>query len=184
MQVHRTNASSTFCVKITVSSRKESVIPQFLLVVRTVQLLQMPIGNIVNDAMNLQTPLVDRLNHFGMLPDILHALLHIGLDESCRLVLLIKPFPPLGRGAQVLSEFSEWLQPQIDDAQLGVAQRSCRSATRGVTADDDVLDANDSDGELDHGLRAEIGDGQHVGDVAVHEHIPRLQAQQGRLWHA
>jgi len=51
----------------------------------------------------------------------------------------------------------------------------------GVAAEDDVLDLDVADRELDDGEGVEVRGANDVGDIAVHENVAGLQAQDGGL---
>src|SRR5690606_24738249 len=54
-------------------------------------------------------------------------------------------------------------------------ERGRHAATAVVAAHDDVLHFQYSDSELEHRERVQVGVGQDVGDVAVHEHFARIE---------
>jgi hypothetical protein len=66
-------------------------------------------------------------------------------------------------------------QPVVDDPDPRVVEGRGDAAALGVAHDDDVLDLERVDRELDHRQRVEVRVRNHVGDVAVHEHVARQQ---------
>lgn len=73
-------------------------------------------------------------------------------------------------------------QPRVEDAaHPRVRQRRRRAAARRVPAQHDVLDLEVRHRVLDHRRRVDVGRRDDVGDVAVHEHVARLEAEDRRL---
>lgn len=92
----------------------------------------------------------------------------------------------VGDGGQLVRirspERSERSQPDVEHAaNRRVAEGSVGPTTARVAAQDDVLDLEVGDGVLDHRRRVDVAAGHNVADVAVHEYIARLQAEDGRL---
>ena len=67
-------------------------------------------------------------------------------------------------------------QPVVGEPDLVAAQSGHHSRAAVVPADDDVAHPQDLHGELDGGETVQIGVHDHVGDVAMDEHLPREQA--------
>ena len=73
-------------------------------------------------------------------------------------------------------------QPRVEHAaNPRVGQRRRRAAARRVPAQHDVLDLEVRHRVLDHRRRVDVRRGDDVGDVAVHEDVARLQAEDRRL---
>ena len=135
-----------------------------------IQFLQLPVCNIVDHAMYLQAPRVDSVNYFRILSHSLHPLFHVRLDQPSRLLLVVQP-APIRACTQFLSQFSQRQQPQIESGQFRISQgRGCTSAAC-VAANDNMLDFDVGDGESDDGLRAQVGSGEDIGNVAVDEDV-------------
>ncbi len=69
-------------------------------------------------------------------------------------------------------------QPVVDDAHARVVQRGRNAAALGVADDDDVAHLQRIDRVLDHRQRVQVGVGDDVGHVAMHEHVARQQADE------
>ncbi len=67
-------------------------------------------------------------------------------------------------------------QPVVDQAHARAAQRGQHAATAVMADHHDVLDLEHVDRVLDHRQRVEVGMHDHVGDVAVHEYLARIEA--------
>lgn len=128
--------------------------------------------------MNRQSPLLDRFQHNALLLERLDSLANIqlrhqgvGLVRRQRLESLQVLFADLAQGHQ----------PRVEDTKLLVTQ--CRSDTSAacMAAQNNMLDAQVTDGILDDRRRAQVGRVQDVGDVTVDKDIARLEAQDGGL---
>ena len=67
-------------------------------------------------------------------------------------------------------------QPVVDEAVASAFERRPHAAAAVVPADDHVPDREHVDGVLEHRQAVEIGVDHHVRDVAVHEHLARIEA--------
>ncbi|TPX18871.1 uncharacterized protein E0L32_011423 [Thyridium curvatum] len=126
-------------------------------------------------------------------PAVPHRLLHDGVGHERRDPLLHVELghahgaPPfVADGPQLLvvgrAHGAQRGQPGVQDAaDAGPGQRGQGAAARRVAAEHDVADLEVHDGELDHRRRVDVGRADDVGDVAVHKHVARLQAQDRRL---
>lgn len=132
--------------------------------------------------MHLEPALLHGVNHLGILLDGLHPLPHIRLDQPAGLVRVAEPLlvpPRLVR----LPELPDGRQPGVDDAEAGVAQRGRHAPAARVPAHDHVLHLEVPHPVHDDALAAQVRGREHVGDVAVHEHVARLEPQHRRLGH-
>src|SRR4051812_24444105 len=68
------------------------------------------------------------------------------------------------------------LQPVIDEAKPAVFERGTDTATTIVTAHDDMLDVKHIDRVLQDGETIEIGVHDQIGDIPMHEHLTRREA--------
>ncbi len=67
-------------------------------------------------------------------------------------------------------------QPVVDQAVRLALHRRPHAAAAVMPADDHVLDLQHVDRELQHRQAVEVGVHDHVGDVAVHEQLARIEA--------
>lgn len=63
-------------------------------------------------------------------------------------------------------------EPRVQQAQVRRGKRSLDASTIVVATDDDVLDVQMSYRVVDYGHGTEIGIGDEIGDVAMHEDFP------------
>lgn len=68
------------------------------------------------------------------------------------------------------------LEPGMGEADGMAVEDGADAGTAVVTADDDVADFEDVDGEMEGGKAVEVAGGHDVGDVAVDEHFARKEA--------
>lgn len=128
--------------------------------------------------MEFEVPGVHGVDDGGVHAEDFQALEHVVLAQSqasCFLVHVLKLL------RVVVSELPHRLQPDVQQAESGVAQCGVDTTAAGVAADEDVLDLEMCDCELDDGERVDVGCGDNVGDVAVHEDLAGLQTEDGRL---
>jgi len=143
--------------------------------------LELPQGaapNVIDEAMKLEPTLLNRVEHDAVLFQRAHTLQHVHLDQLQSGFL----------GGQRLEELEVLLaqpaqreEPGVDQAELLVGEGGLDATARGVAAQHDVLDLEVGDGVLDDGGGVEVTGVHDVGDVAVHEDVAGLQAQDGGL---
>lgn len=149
-----------------------------LLVLSGVNLLQVAVGELVQQTVNLESTVLDGVDHSRDTPEVLHALLHV---QSCERILLL-----LGRELAeclcvLLADLAHGLKPDIEDVELVVGQGGLDTTTGSVAAEDDVLDLEVLDAELDGGQQRDVGGVDDVGNVAQHEDLTGLLAQHSGL---
>lgn len=135
---------------------------------------------IVDHTVDLEVSLLHGIDNSGVPSDNLNTGLDVQLTHVCSLFRALKLCKLIG---VLLAQFSEGLEPDIEQAQLIIAQGTSDSAAGSVSAEHDVLDAEVGYGVVDDGERAEVGSVDDVGDVAVGEDITRLHAEQSGLRH-
>lgn len=143
--------------------------------------LELPQGSathVIDEAMKLEPALLNRVEDDAVFFQRAYALQHVHLDQ------LQSGF----FGRQRLEELEVLLaqtakreEPGVDQAELLVRKGRLDATARGVTAQDDVLDLQVGDGVLDDRGGVEVAGVHDVGDVAVHEDVTGLQAQDGGL---
>lgn len=143
-------------------------------------LSQCTTSQIVDHTVNLEASLLHGIDDSGVPSDNLNTSLNVQLTHVCSLLRALKLRELIG---VLLAQFSQRLEPDIEQAQLIIAQSTSNSTAGSVSAEHNVLDAEVGDGVVDDGERAEIGSVDDVGDVAVGEDITRLHAEKGRLRH-
>ena len=131
--------------------------------------------------MDLQTPLLHRINDRRHPPQILHARLHVQLRH---IRALLAAFQLRQLICVRLPECPHRLEPEIQHTQFVVGERSSHASAAGVAADDYVLDFDVPDCELDYAEKTEVGRVDDVGDVAVREDVAWSEAQDRGLWFA
>ena len=77
----------------------------------------------------------------------------------------------------LLRDVADMAQPVVGQADARAGQAGVHAAAAVVADHEDVLDLEQVDRELDHRQAVEVGVHDHVGDVAVHEHLARRQAE-------
>lgn len=128
--------------------------------------------------MNGQSPLLNRFQDNALLLERLDSLAHIQLPhQGVGLVGRQR----LECVQVLLTNLAQRHQPRVEDTELLVAQCRSNTSAAGVAAQDDVLDAQVTDGVLDDRGRAQVRRVQDVGDVTVDKDIAGLQAQDGGL---
>lgn len=147
-------------------------------VVAAIQGTQQATGDVVDQAVHLQAPLLDGIEHGAVLlqfrdpvPDVQLRQLHDRL----------RGFEGLQGREILLTQPAEREQPGVQDPEFRVAQGGVDTAAGRVATDDDVFHLQVHDGVLDHAGRVEVAVVDDVGDVAVHEDVAGLEAQDGRL---
>jgi hypothetical protein len=165
------------------SSRLERRSPAIDLLLRLidVQLIQLTRAHVINQAMDLQPPLSDCIQHHRIVHQCINPTPHIQLHELQSLRLLIHTLEQL----QILPpQLPQRHQPHVNQPQLLVIQRRRNPTTGGVSAHDDVLDFQVLHGILDDRQRVEVRGDEDVGDVAVDEDVAGVEAEDGRFWAA
>lgn len=149
---------------------------QLLLRLVDVQFTQYTGTNIVNQAVNLEATLPDCIEDDSLLLDNVQPLPHVEFDQLQRRLLRRQG---LEQREVTLTHLPQGQEPRVQDPKLLITHRGCDTATRSVTADDNVLDFEMLDGKLDDRARAEVTGVEDICDIAVHEDIARVQAQEG-----
>lgn len=144
------------------------------------EVLDAPAGNVKDTSVDLEPPVPDVLDNGRVGHEHLDALLDVELGDAHGAVLVVAD------GAQLLgvgvADRLERREPVVEHAaEAGVAQRGRGAPARRVPAEHHVLDLEEGDGVLDHGRRVDVGRRDDVGNVAVHEDVAGLQAQDRRL---
>jgi hypothetical protein len=143
-----------------------------LIVLRNIDLPQLSTTHVINQSMNLQIPLRNRINHSRILKQHLDSAPHIQLHHLQPLLLVIQTL----QQRQILPpQRPQRHQPRVNQAQLLIIQRRRDTAAAGVAADDNVLDFQVLHGVLDDGQGVDVGWDDDVGDVAVAEDLARLE---------
>jgi len=140
---------------------------------RLVHSIESTTRQVIDDSVYQHTPLLDRLDDGSVLLQCLQTGQHVQLTQPPRFGLALE-FIELVRVTHAQS--ANWLQPRVEDTELGVGQRSSDTAAGSVAAHNGVLDFDVSDGVLDDGERRHVGACQNVGDVAVGENVTWLAA--------
>jgi hypothetical protein len=120
----------------------------------------------------------------GIAPDGLNGHDDIELGQAVRPVIIGGQAVELGLMSP--PQPPDGFQPGVEGAaQIGIPHGSLSGAAAGVAAHDDVLDADQADGEVDGGGGAGIVVGSDdVADVAVHEYLAGLAVAHGGLGNA
>jgi len=140
---------------------------------RLVHSIESTTRQIIDDSVYQHTPLLDCLNNGSILFQCLQAGQHVQLTQPPRFGVALE-FIELVRVTHAQS--ADWLQPRVEDTELGIGQGSSDSAAGSVAAHNGVLDLDVSDGVLDNGQRRHVGAREDVGDVAVGKDITWLAA--------
>jgi len=149
-----------------------------LLVLRGVNLLQVSVGELVQQAVNLQSTVLDSVDHSRDTPKVLHTLLNVQPGERILLLTSIELAESFG---VLLADLAHGLEPDVEDVELVVGEGGLDASAGGVAAEDDVLDLEVLDAELDGRQQGDVGGVDDVGDVAQHEDLTGLLAQHGGL---
>lgn len=137
-------------------------------------------GNVKNGTVNLQVSIPNVLDNRRIGHEDLDAGLDVHLGDADRALLVVADAAQL-LGVGVAHRL-EGREPVVEDAAEAVIPQGRRGAPAGcVAAEDHVFDFQKGDGVLDHGRRVDVGRRDDVGNVAVHKHVARLQAQDRRL---
>jgi hypothetical protein len=149
-----------------------------LLVLRSVNLLQVTVGHTVQHTMHLQSAVLDGVDNSWETPKVVHTLLHIQPRECILFVSSVQ----LAEGLCVLlADLAHGLEPDVKDVELVVGQGGLDTSAGSVAAEDDVLDLEVLDAEFDGGQQGDVGGVDDVGDVAQHEDLTGLLAQHSGL---
>ena len=79
--------------------------------------------------------------------------------------------------AMLAVHHDERLQPVVDEGGAVLAEGAHYAAATVVAADDDMFHFQGLDGELKHGENVHVARVHHVGDVAMHEHLARVEVE-------
>lgn len=112
-----------------------------------------------------------RLNHIPAL------LMYIQLDKPLILLLLVRNLVKLVLVQAV--DVADVSQPGVEQAHVLRRHGGFDASAAVVSADNDVLDFEVADGVVDDGHDVEVDVVDEVGDVAVDEHLARLEAGDG-----
>lgn len=149
-----------------------------LVVLSSINLLQVAVGKPVKQTMNLQAALLDSVHNSRDTPKVVHALLNVQLRERVLLVLSAKAAQGI---CVLLANLAHRLEPDVEDVELVVGQGRLDTSAGSVAAEDNVLDLEVLDAELDGGQQGDVGRVDDVGDVAQHEDLAGLLVQHGGL---
>lgn len=149
-----------------------------LLVLGGVNLLQVAVGQLVQQTVDLETTVLDGVDDSRDTPEVLHTLLDV---QSCERILLLFSAELAESVGVLLADLAHGLEPDIKNVKLVVGQGSLDTSAGSVAAEDDVLDLEVLDAELDGGEEGDVGGVDDVGDVAQHEDLTGLLAQHGGL---
>ena len=156
----------------------KSLLPSLLnpLLISRLHLLQLSTLQIINHAMDPHAPLLHRLLHNAIPPQLTDPILNILLNQQAHPL-------PLTHTAQLLRQLHpqrpKRQQPRIQHPQTAVPQRSAHTSTARMATKDDLLDLQMADGILDDSLGAEVGRVEDIGDIAVDEDVTGLEAEDG-----
>jgi hypothetical protein len=158
----------------------KSVVPALarLLVLSGIHLLQVTTVQPVQQTVNLQSALLNRVDHGRNTSQVVHTLLHVQPRERVLLIRVAQAVECLGI---LLADLAHRLEPDVEDVQLVVGQSGFHASAGSVAAEDDVLDLEVLDAELDGRQQGDVGRVDDVGDVAQHEDLAGLLAQHGGL---
>ena len=148
------------------------------LILGSVNLLQVTIGELVKQTVNLETTVLDGVDDSRDTPEVLHTLLDV---QSCERILLLLTAELAESLGVLLADLAHGLEPDVEDVELVVGKSSLDTSAGSVAAEDDVLDLEVLDAELDGGEEGDVGGVDDVGDVAQHEDLTGLLAQHGGL---
>lgn len=148
------------------------------LILGSVNLLQVTIGELVKQTVNFETTVLDGVDDSRDTPEVLHTLLDV---QSCERILLLLTAELAESLGVLLADLAHGLEPDVEDVELVVGQGSLDTSAGSVAAEDDVLDLEVLDAELDGGEEGDVGGVDDVGDVAQHENLTGLLAQHGGL---
>jgi hypothetical protein len=158
----------------------KSVVPALarLLVLSGIHLLQVTTVQPVQQTVNLQSALLNRVDHGRNTSQVVHTLLHVQPRERVLLIRVAQAVECLGI---LLADLAHRLEPDVEDVQLVVGQSGFHASAGSVAAEDDVLDLEVLDAELDGRQQGDVGRVDDIGDVAQHEDLAGLLAQHGGL---
>jgi len=108
------------------------------------------------------------------LDDIATLLDNVQLDETFVLPRFVGDFIKLFLVQTV--DISDASEPRIQDAHISVAERSLDTAAIIVSTDNDMLDVQMDDGIFNDGHDIEVGVGNEVGDIAMHENFASIES--------
>lgn len=148
-----------------------------VLVFGNADLLEQTTSGVVDHSVDLEVSLALGLDDDGVSLEVVDLGAHVELHEAGTLVLGVLDGVQHGLVSHLC--VSDGSQPVVDDTQLLGGQRRPHSSTVVVTADNDVSDLENLDGELDDRERREVRVGQQVGDVSMHKHLSGQQIQTG-----
>lgn len=152
-----------------------------MLILSGVNLLQVALVKPVQDTVDLQTALLNRVDNGRDASEVIHTSLHI--QPGQRILLLLSTHLAQGVGV-LLADLAHGLEPHVQDVELVVGQCGFHATAGSVSAQHDVLDLQVLDAELHAAQQRDVRRVDHVGDVAQHEHLAGLLAQHGGLGHA
>lgn len=148
------------------------------LVLGGVNLLQVAVGELVQQTVDLEATVLDGVDDSRDTPEILHTLLNV---QSCERILLLLAAELAKSLGVLLADLAHGLEPDVKNVELVVGQGGLDTSAGSVAAEDDVLDLEVLDAELDGGEEGDVGGVDDVGDVAQHEDLTRLLSQHGGL---
>lgn len=147
-----------------------------LLVLSSVNLLQVTALQPVKQTVNLQSTLLDSVDHSRDAPEVVHTLLHVQPRER---VLLLRSAQTVQSIGVLLTNLAHRLKPHVENVELVVGKGGLDTSARSVAAEHNVLDLEVLDAELDGRQQGDVGRVDDVGDVAQHKDLAGLLAQDG-----
>nr|GEU28124.1 hypothetical protein [Tanacetum cinerariifolium] len=144
---------------------------------RHAQFLQLAVLDAIHPAVYRQLlAAFPRVPHDGGLANVRDLFDYVQLHQALRAALFVD------HGAHValvlLRHVVHMAQPVVDQAHAGAGHGRVHALAAEVAHDDHVLHFQHIDGKLQHRQAVQVGMHDHVGDIAMDEHIARRQAQQ------
>lgn len=103
--------------------------------------------------------------------------LHLGHDRSLAKTIKLRFAPAFAAVKLTARQIADRLQPVIDQPERPATDRGPNAPATVVAAHDDVLHAQLMHRIFDHGEHVQIGRVNEIGDVAMNEHLARLQTR-------
>jgi hypothetical protein len=142
------------------------------------QIPQLPTGNIVENTMNLQAPIPNRLLDHIITQKCINPKLDIQLRQANSSRTIISNALQL-RFVRSPNSF-QWGEPCVQHStDSGVAESRAGGTAASVTAQNNVLDLQVNDSVLDNRGGVDVGWGDQVADVTVDEDIAGFETEKG-----
>ena len=137
--------------------------------------MNQPVLEAVDPAVQLERLVAaPRVLHDGGAGDVAHLLHHVELGQA------IDAGVDVGKPQELrlvgLLDVLHVLQPVVDQPMGGAVKRGANAAAAIVAADDHVADLEHVDRILQHRQAIDVGVDHDVGDVAVHEQLAGVEA--------